>query len=509
MIPPRAARGDPPALLRRALAHRHHRRRTLGVHHDTVRRALIANAASTPARRSARARSIPTRPSSPRRWSSTRACAPRGSTRCSGSAATPARPSRCGATCAPCGPPRAPRPTSGSTRCPASKGRSTGATSAPSRSATAAACCRASCSCCRGRAPSTPASPSTRRSRASSAATSKPSPRSAACPAILLYDNLKSVVLERVGEHIRFHPRAARARRPLPLRAPALRRRYRGNEKGKVERMIQYLRHSFFAARRFTVARRPQRPARPVDRRDRAPRPRARRSHRPPRRRRPGRGTPRLLPAARRIPSPATSCASVVSGKTPVHPLRRQRLLHPAHAVRRPLTLVASRTAWSALLDGATEVARHARSYDRGQRVEDRGAPRRARRARSATPTTCAAAIASAPACPHADAFLDALARRGEPLAPHTTALAPPARPVRRRPRSTAALADALARGAVSALGRRPSPRPARPRPAARRRRSRVVLPADPRVRDLRVTPHRLADYDALLTPRPRRRTRR
>ena len=30
-----------------------------------------------------------------------------------------------------------------------------------------------------------------------------------------------------------------------------------------------------------------------------------------------------------------------------------------------------------------------------------------------------------------------------------------------------------------------------------------VVLPDDPRVRDLRVHPHRLADYDALLAPPP------
>jgi hypothetical protein len=29
------------------------------------------------------------------------------------------------------------------------------------------------------------------------------------------------------------------------------------------------------------------------------------------------------------------------------------------------------------------------------------------------------------------------------------------------------------------------------------------VLPADPRVRDLRVTPHPLTAYDALLTPPP------
>src|SRR2546427_215035 len=69
-------------------------------------------------------------------------------------------------------------------------------------------------------------------------------------PRTILYDNLKSVVLDRAGDHIRFHPRVlGRAGHyhcaPQPC-AP-----YRGNEKGKVERMTQYLRHSFFAARRF------------------------------------------------------------------------------------------------------------------------------------------------------------------------------------------------------------------------------------------------------------------
>ena len=70
-------------------------------------------------------------------------------------------------------------------------------------------------------------------------------------PRTILYDNLKSVVLDRVGDHIRFHPRVLELAghyhyAPQPC-AP-----YRGNEKGKVERMIQYLRHSFFAARRFS-----------------------------------------------------------------------------------------------------------------------------------------------------------------------------------------------------------------------------------------------------------------
>jgi len=42
----------------------------------------------------------------------------------------------------------------------------------------------------------------------------------------------------------------------------------------------------------------------------------------------------------------------------------------PHTLVRRPLTLVAAEHQVR-LLDGSTEVARHARTYDRGQRVED------------------------------------------------------------------------------------------------------------------------------------------
>ena len=44
------------------------------------------------------------------------------------------------------------------------------------------------------------------------------------CPRTLLYDNLKSVVLERRGDAIRFHPATAGAGRSLSLCAPALSR---------------------------------------------------------------------------------------------------------------------------------------------------------------------------------------------------------------------------------------------------------------------------------------------
>lgn len=69
-------------------------------------------------------------------------------------------------------------------------------------------------------------------------------------PRVVLYDNLKSAVLERYGDAIRFHPKllelSAHYRyEPRPV-AP-----YRGNEKGRVERKIRDIRHSFFAARAF------------------------------------------------------------------------------------------------------------------------------------------------------------------------------------------------------------------------------------------------------------------
>lgn len=69
-------------------------------------------------------------------------------------------------------------------------------------------------------------------------------------PKVLLYDNLKSAVLEREGNAIRFHPTllelAAHYRfEPRPVAIA------RGNEKGRVERAIRYIRDNFFAARQW------------------------------------------------------------------------------------------------------------------------------------------------------------------------------------------------------------------------------------------------------------------
>jgi transposase len=69
-------------------------------------------------------------------------------------------------------------------------------------------------------------------------------------PRVILYDNLKSAVLERYGDAIRFNPAlldfAAHYRfEPRPVAIA------RGNEKGRVERAIRFVRDAFFAARTF------------------------------------------------------------------------------------------------------------------------------------------------------------------------------------------------------------------------------------------------------------------
>jgi transposase len=70
------------------------------------------------------------------------------------------------------------------------------------------------------------------------------------CSRVVEYDNLKSAVLERHGQAIHFNPTllalAGHYRyEPRPVAVA------RGNEKGRVERAIRYIRTAFFAARQF------------------------------------------------------------------------------------------------------------------------------------------------------------------------------------------------------------------------------------------------------------------
>lgn len=69
-------------------------------------------------------------------------------------------------------------------------------------------------------------------------------------PRVLVYDNLKSAVLNRRGDAISFNPRLVEFAKHyrFEIRAAAV---ARGNEKGRVERAIRYARTSFWPARKW------------------------------------------------------------------------------------------------------------------------------------------------------------------------------------------------------------------------------------------------------------------
>jgi len=231
-------------------------------------------------------------------------------------------------------------------------------------------------------------------------------------------DNLRSVVLERRGDAIHFHPRFLElsahyhfATRPC---RPA-----RGNEKGRVERAIQYARGSFFAARSFTTLTDFNRQA--LDWRNQV-------AHQ---RRWPGDDSrivaqafeeekPHLLP----LPAHPFSCElmrTVYAHKTLCVRFDLNDYSVPPQVLGRALTLVASPTIVR-LLDGSTEIASHLRSYDRHQLVED-PAHRQALLAqkRKALGSTASGRLAAS--VPESQAFLQAAFERGESTAPLTAQL--------------------------------------------------------------------------------------
>jgi transposase len=316
-------------------------------------------------------------------------------------------------------------------------------------------------------------------------------------PRTILYDNLKSVVLERAGDHIRFHPRVLDLAGHYHF-APKPCAPYRGNEKGKVERTIQYLRHGFFAARRFSsvqdlnaqlaawIERTADARKVPGDPTDRLVREAAEEER------------PRLLP----LPEHAFECdlvKAVASGKTPYIHFDLNDYSIPHRLVGKPLTLVASETLVRITNAAGHVFASHARSYDRKQVIEDPDhIAELAREKRQAHELRGRDRLRSA--CRHADPFIEALALRGENLGGHVSRL------LTLLDRYGAheldlALKDALERGAIGAasvahvLDQRARARKVLPA-------LDVVLPDDPRVRDLRLTPHSLDTYDALCAPK-------
>jgi len=230
-----------------------------------------------------------------------------------------------------------------------------------------------------------------------------------AVPRTVLYDNLASVVAERRGDAIHFHPRLLELCAHYHFDARPC-RPARGNEKGRVERAIQYIRHSFFAARSFTG---------PADLNRQVRIWRDEIAHQRPW---PGDDSRTVIDAftqekPRLLPLPGNAFDTdltkpVRSDKTIYIRFDQNDYSLPPDAVRKHLTLVANPEVVR-LLDGLTEIARHRRSYDRHARIEDpshiQALVEDKRRALGATaPGRLGAAIA------RISEFLDAAFERGE-----------------------------------------------------------------------------------------------
>jgi transposase len=308
---------------------------------------------------------------------------------------------------------------------------------------------------------------------------------------VVLYDNLKSAVLERAGEVIRFHPTllalAGHYRyEPRPCN-PA-----RGNEKGRVERAIQYLRTAFFAARpvagldRLNAEVAAWTEAEAQERRWPEDRSRTVADAFADER-------PKLL-APPDAPFETDERVEVAVGKTPYVRFDLNDYSIPHTHVRRTLVVRATE-ARVRVLDGATVLAEHTRSWGRDEQVEDAShlEALRAQKRRGREGATMGRLWRAAPS---SKALCEQVAERGGNVGAAVFGLQ--ALVERHGAEAVeAAAAEALARGAPS-LG---SVRLAIDR--ARHARGlgpavSVPLPASARGAGLAVTPHALGGYDAL-----------
>lgn len=310
-------------------------------------------------------------------------------------------------------------------------------------------------------------------------------------PRSALYDNLKSVVLEREGDLIRFHPRIQElaghyhfAAKPVAVA--------RGNQKGRVERRIRDLRESFFAARSFgsledlncqldtwirTIAHQRLVPG-DADKRVAEALLEEQNS---------------LLPLPEHS-FPTDTIRAVSSGKTPYLRFDKNDYSIPHTLIKKPLTLVASDSTVR-VLDGLTEVARHDRCWGVRRQVEDErhlaalGADKKKARDQRGRNRLFVA-------CPAAEPFLGAVALHGGHLGGTTSRLL---RLLDQHgPRDLdVALAEAHRRGAIAAqsvahvLDQRRRARGA-PIPLE------ISVSTNPQAQSLVVTPHSLDRYDRL-----------
>ena len=310
-------------------------------------------------------------------------------------------------------------------------------------------------------------------------------------PRVLLYDNLKSAVLERIGDVIRFNPllldfAGHYGFEPRPVAVA------RGNEKGRVERAIRYVRSSFFLAREWRDLDDLNQQALAWCREETM------------RRRSPEDGELSVGEALEReraqlLPLPETRFPveerkEARVGKTPYVRFDGNDYSVPHKLTRRTLVVVADPDRVR-VLHGNEVVAEHARSYGKREQIEDHehlkglvAEKQKASRHRGMDRLAHAA--------PSTRAFLSHLAQQGKNLGNATIRLlrlldeygalhleSAAAEVVERDVVHLHALRQVLERDR-EARGQLPA--------------TPVELPDDPRVRELSVRPHALETYDTL-----------
>lgn len=306
-----------------------------------------------------------------------------------------------------------------------------------------------------------------------------------------LYDNLKSVVLERVGKAIRFNPQfldfAGYFRfepRPVALS--------RGNEKGRVERAIRYIRSAFYCARRFkdvddlnhqalhwcnTVALErkwpddSRRTLREVFLEEKE----------------------KLRPLPEN-PYPCHERLEVKIGKYPYARFDLNDYSVPHDLVQRTLVVVASIDTVR-VLDGDRIAATHTRIYDRGRYVEDPAHIQSLTAAKSAAGKHWRTNTLTQ-LTPSSKELLERLAERGLPLGRVTSELLELLRTYGPEELDTA-IAEALCGDVPHSQAVRHILERNR-REAGRRPALPLPLPDDQRVRDMFVKPHDLKTYDQI-----------
>lgn len=310
-------------------------------------------------------------------------------------------------------------------------------------------------------------------------------------PRVALYDNLKSAVLERKGQAIRFNPTllALTAHYRFEARpvAPA-----RGNEKGRVERAIRYIRTAFFEGRAFkdiddlnaqadawVAGAASQRPC-PEDTKLSVQEAFEQEK-------------PHLMELAA-TPFCCDELRAVSAAKTPYVRFDLNDYSIPHTHVQRSLSVHADLSEVR-ILDGQQVLATHRRCWDKGEQLEvqahmeDLVQHKRAARAHRDTDRLVHAV-------PQVQTLLNEAAKRGEPLG-RTARQLQELLDVHGRTQMAAAVADALNRGV---------PHPNAVRLALERQRQQqtppplgVALPAHVRERDIAVRPHSLDGYDQLI----------